>query len=202
MSHDTFLHRLRAQPDDDTLRLVYADWLDDLGDVRGEFLRTAVALRAAPDMGANIPALRQRLRELRAGVPAEWLVQAVRSLAEDEVREAVFRELLGEDTTGSFLQIEDRQDPSWYLFDRLADVYTEIRPVSAAERRDGGLFDTRSGNQLNMLRIDALRWVAQGRCDVGGGWFWDGLAATGNLYRVELKDGSWVVLDTTMLWIS
>jgi uncharacterized protein (TIGR02996 family) len=34
-----FLQAILAAPDDDTPRLVYADWLDERGDPRGEFIR-------------------------------------------------------------------------------------------------------------------------------------------------------------------
>ena len=36
--------RIRAYPDDDTPRLIYADWLDERGDPRGEFIRVQIAL--------------------------------------------------------------------------------------------------------------------------------------------------------------
>ena len=38
------LDAIKDNPDDDTPRLIYADWLDDQGDVRGEFIRTQAAL--------------------------------------------------------------------------------------------------------------------------------------------------------------
>ena len=37
-----------ASPDDDTLRLVYADWLDEKGDPRGTFIRLDLALAEVP----------------------------------------------------------------------------------------------------------------------------------------------------------
>jgi uncharacterized protein (TIGR02996 family) len=42
---ETFLAAITAQPDDDTVRLVYADWLAENGDPdRGEFVRTEIEL--------------------------------------------------------------------------------------------------------------------------------------------------------------
>jgi uncharacterized protein (TIGR02996 family) len=38
------LQRIRAYPDDDMPRLIYADWLDERGDPRGEFIRIQIAL--------------------------------------------------------------------------------------------------------------------------------------------------------------
>src|SRR5947209_1506964 len=34
-----FLEAIEANPDDDTLRLIYADWLEEQGDPLGEFIR-------------------------------------------------------------------------------------------------------------------------------------------------------------------
>ena len=62
---DHFLHAIRRKPDDALTRLVYADWLDERGDPRGEYLR-----------------LLNRLRELRGTLDPEWQ----RSVAEPETR--------------------------------------------------------------------------------------------------------------------
>lgn len=47
MSHDAFLRAIIAEPDDDSLRLVYADFLEEQGDVaRAEFIRTQLRIDA------------------------------------------------------------------------------------------------------------------------------------------------------------
>jgi uncharacterized protein (TIGR02996 family) len=46
---DAFLQRVRAYPDDDAPRLVFADWLDEEGDPRGRFIRVQLALAELPD---------------------------------------------------------------------------------------------------------------------------------------------------------
>lgn len=43
-----FLDAISRAPDDDDLRRVYADWLDERGDVRGEFIRLQLAEAANP----------------------------------------------------------------------------------------------------------------------------------------------------------
>jgi uncharacterized protein (TIGR02996 family) len=46
---DAFLHAIREQPDDDTVRLVYADWLAENGQPdRGEFIRVQIELACTP----------------------------------------------------------------------------------------------------------------------------------------------------------
>jgi uncharacterized protein (TIGR02996 family) len=71
--NDAFLQAILENPDDDPLRLIYADWLEERGDPRGEFIRVQMALTAP-----NLDAMRSRdllLREmeLRAKHEAEWL---------------------------------------------------------------------------------------------------------------------------------
>ncbi len=41
---EAFLQRIRAFPDEDTPRLIFADWLDEFGDPRGQFIRVQLAL--------------------------------------------------------------------------------------------------------------------------------------------------------------
>jgi uncharacterized protein (TIGR02996 family) len=41
---DEFIQTIIASPDDDTPRLVYADWLDEQADPRGEFIRIQIEL--------------------------------------------------------------------------------------------------------------------------------------------------------------
>ena len=62
---DAFLHAILAAPDDDTPRLIYADWLEERGDLRGEFIRLQVEL-AEPGAAAQLPLL-VRAKELQAG---------------------------------------------------------------------------------------------------------------------------------------
>ncbi len=73
MSDDVaFLHALRAFPEDDTRRLVYADWLDERGDLRGEYLRLEVAARAA-EPGDRRDELLKRIRIVREPLDLRWL---------------------------------------------------------------------------------------------------------------------------------
>lgn len=46
---EAFLQRIRAYPDDDAQRLIFADWLDEEGDARGRFIRVQLALAELPE---------------------------------------------------------------------------------------------------------------------------------------------------------
>src|SRR5262249_41526497 len=64
MSDEAFLRAVLEDPDNDSTRLVYADWLEERGDMRGEFIRVQCALRRlARDDPGRLP-LRQREQAL------------------------------------------------------------------------------------------------------------------------------------------
>jgi uncharacterized protein (TIGR02996 family) len=70
----TFLAAIRAAPDDDTPRLVFADWLDERGDPLGEFVRVQVELERIRDEldDPRAQALRRREEELLERHADEW----------------------------------------------------------------------------------------------------------------------------------
>jgi uncharacterized protein (TIGR02996 family) len=55
MSDAAFLDAILTHPDDDGPRLVYADWLDEQGDPRGEFIRLQCELARLPESDAPQP---------------------------------------------------------------------------------------------------------------------------------------------------
>lgn len=63
-----FLRAIHADPDSDTPRLVFADWLEDQGDARGEMIRRACAYAVADET--------ERLRLLESLAP--WAVRGER----------------------------------------------------------------------------------------------------------------------------
>ena len=74
---DDFLRVLAANPADDTLRMVYADWLDDRGDDEGKakakFLRVTVRLMGPIQRPAWRAARRKELLELARALSPAWL---------------------------------------------------------------------------------------------------------------------------------
>jgi uncharacterized protein (TIGR02996 family) len=68
---EAFVQAICENPDDDTPRLVYADWLDEHGDSdRAEFIRVQVRLAGGDTKG--IARLRRRERELLLAHEREW----------------------------------------------------------------------------------------------------------------------------------
>lgn len=67
-----FLDRVCADPDDDAPRLIFADWLDERGDPRGEFIRVQVALARLPAGDRRRDTLVDREAALLARYHARW----------------------------------------------------------------------------------------------------------------------------------
>src|SRR5437867_4475006 len=74
MQPDAFLQAILDAPDDDTPRLVYADWLDEHGDSpRAEFIRVQIERsRLAADDEQRWP-LQDRESALRKKYGSKWL---------------------------------------------------------------------------------------------------------------------------------
>jgi uncharacterized protein (TIGR02996 family) len=69
---EAFLQRIRAYPDDDAQRLIFADWLDEEGDPRGRFVRVQLALADLPAGAPERPALLSAERDLLAAHREAW----------------------------------------------------------------------------------------------------------------------------------
>jgi uncharacterized protein (TIGR02996 family) len=88
MSEETLLAAVLDSPGDDTPRLVYADWLEERGDPRAEFLRVECEFLQLPPDDERTPALRARLHELHQALDPDWvtLVGRVPGNPLDELR--------------------------------------------------------------------------------------------------------------------
>lgn len=73
MTDDMFLHAIHAEPDNDMHRLAYADWLEESGDPRGEFIHVQCWLARMDDTDPLYPRLREREQELLGRHCPEWL---------------------------------------------------------------------------------------------------------------------------------
>jgi uncharacterized protein (TIGR02996 family) len=71
---DALLAAVAASPNDDAPRLVYADWLDERGDQRGEFLRLEVRLAA----GCGASGDRDRLNAVARQLDVRWVAAVCR----------------------------------------------------------------------------------------------------------------------------
>jgi uncharacterized protein (TIGR02996 family) len=73
VAHDeAFLRAILADPDDDGPRLIYADWLEERGDVRSEFIRLQCMLARLAAHDPRRPVLEARERSLLAEHEESW----------------------------------------------------------------------------------------------------------------------------------
>jgi uncharacterized protein (TIGR02996 family) len=81
-----FIEAILAAPDDEAPRLIYADWLEERGDERGQFLREWVALKGLPKGDGRRSGLETRLRKLHAEIDPQWLALIDRTRIEGCLR--------------------------------------------------------------------------------------------------------------------
>jgi uncharacterized protein (TIGR02996 family) len=70
---DAFLESILENPDDDGLRLIYADWLEEHGNPRAEFIRVQIELARLPDDDPRRPELEEREHQLFEEHGQAWL---------------------------------------------------------------------------------------------------------------------------------
>jgi uncharacterized protein (TIGR02996 family) len=80
---DAFLRAILDNPDDDSVRLVYADWLEERGGVRAEFIRVQVELARGSGDARRRRQLRRRDRELLEQHHREWAGPLLAGLVEE-----------------------------------------------------------------------------------------------------------------------
>lgn len=70
---NSFIAEILAQPDDVDRRLIYADWLEDHGDPRGELIRLREELRNRSPIDPRYWDAKERFQELRWQTNERWL---------------------------------------------------------------------------------------------------------------------------------
>src|SRR4051794_7578631 len=71
---ESFLCAIASNPGDDAQWLLFANWFEDKGDPRSEFLRLAIQLRRATRDSKRIRQARERLQQVRAMLDPSWLI--------------------------------------------------------------------------------------------------------------------------------
>src|SRR5687768_7933754 len=77
--HGPFLREIIAAPDDDAPRLIYADWLDEHGDPRGEFIRVQCEKDRRPWHDARYIELEEREQAILAVHNGKWTKELPRA---------------------------------------------------------------------------------------------------------------------------
>jgi len=79
---DPFIRAILADPENDAPRLIYADWLEERGDARGEYLRLECYLTTLSEDEPQLDPLLIRFRELHRQIDPNWRAAVARSKVE------------------------------------------------------------------------------------------------------------------------
>jgi uncharacterized protein (TIGR02996 family) len=94
-----FIHAIQDDPNDNNLRLIYADWLEERGDIRGEYLRLECQL-----------SISARLENLRESIDPSWLAAVSPSLAnETPIKDGAANLQRGIETVGGWLYLTNQR---------------------------------------------------------------------------------------------
>jgi uncharacterized protein (TIGR02996 family) len=92
--NEAFLTAIRETPDDDTPRLVYADWLEENGDpARAEFIRSSCAARRLPEWSEERERAEDRAAQLFAEHASRWLGEIPEGLENSLVERGFWKQL-------------------------------------------------------------------------------------------------------------
>jgi hypothetical protein len=130
---------------------------------------------------------------------------------DDAVRLAVFRYLMSHNASAGqagvpFVCLEVHhgdqvRDPSPFIMAAMSGSKTLVVPGSACQHSAQGVLLRGDGGGL-VFRTEKVE-IDGDKATVTGGYFEADLSASGNVYTVERQgDGSWLVTDDRMEWIS
>lgn len=122
---------------------------------------------------------------------------------EDRVRIAVFEYQIGfYQASVYFLSIgEAAGDPNAVIMKHFEGRTPPVKPASQSAPSGGGaMTDMTTGETGIVLKAAAINWISEKECEVTGGYFSTTKAASGNTYRLFLRDGQWVVGKDTIDW--
>lgn len=125
------------------------------------------------------------------------------------VLETVFRYQFDHNASGSQRNVDyffvrlDHSDPPPELLERFKNQSPRVLPASMAKSSAGrGVTHKDLGGRGLIFNITQIAWLDANTAEVDGGYYEAGLSASGNTYRVERRDGKWVVTKNEMHWIS
>ena len=65
-----------------------------------------------------------------------------------------------------------------------------------------GVTDVETGGRAVIFRVATPVWESDTEVLVDGGYYYNGISASGKTYRVRFQGGEWVVVDARWRWIS
>jgi hypothetical protein len=65
-----------------------------------------------------------------------------------------------------------------------------------------GVVEKTTGKHGLVFRVKSIKWISQTAAEVAGGYYEDGLSASGDSYTVTRTKGRWRVSKAWMNWLS
>lgn len=130
---------------------------------------------------------------------------------EDDIREAVFRyefrhnsSIQGKRAGVYCLSVgEKNADPPDGFMRRFAGYSPPVRKASDCTTHPyNGVVEKRTGKRGLLFRVRSIKWVSDAKVQVVGGYFEDGLSASGNTYTVVRTRDGWMISSAGTNWIS
>ena len=130
---------------------------------------------------------------------------------ENDIREAVFRyqfhhnsSIQGQSAAVYCLSVgEKNADPPDDFMKRFAGFKPPVRKVSECSTDAyKGVVEKRTGKHGLVFRVRNIKWISEAEVEVGGGYFEDGLSASGDTYTVRRLQRGWRVSKAKINWLS
>jgi hypothetical protein len=147
----------------------------------------------------------------RTRAPSASATDKPRGEQELDIMESVFRYLFEHNRSVLterhqveyfFLRV-DKLNPPPELLSRFAGHVPPVEKASASESDIRyGVRDIKTHGRGIILDIRSVRWIDDDTVDVEGGYVEASLSASGDTYRVERRQGKWVVVNDTLHWVS
>jgi uncharacterized protein (TIGR02996 family) len=90
---DAFLQAIREEPEDDAVRLIFADWLEERGNPRGEFIRIQCALAGMAEDDERRGGLEERAEKLLRQHEPRWIGSLSSRVKEHKFRRGFIEEI-------------------------------------------------------------------------------------------------------------
>lgn len=122
---------------------------------------------------------------------------------EDRVRIAVFEYQMDfYQAPVYFLSVgEATDDPNEVIMNHFENHVPPVKPASEGSPDSGGaIADMTTGETGVVIKAAAITWISEKECEVTGGYYAGPKEATGNTYRMFLRDGQWEVGQDTVDW--
>ena len=127
---------------------------------------------------------------------------------QDDVREAVFRWQFENNRAGVFRGAPffclslNGADPTTAFMRRFKGYRTPLKKISQCDTSSRGVSDSKTGKYGGVVFKVQDGMISDDEAWLSGGYFFDGLGASGNQYKLKKIKGKWQVVEDQITFIS